>query len=288
MKIKSKDISTIVILNKNKQGTKTIQVRTRHLAHLKYYAMGLVGMIGLLVGAICLLRNSIQQKEQEKQLLLNQIVSLKGQIPAQLQKQSENMSAQGYIQAIESKLKNINDYLKKRGLKGFSTKSVGGDANTADGKLTDKEVYMAYNDYLTHVVNAVAFTPMGYPRISSMTSRFGFRSDPFNSEHAEFHPGIDFKGERGDIAHCTANGHVVFTGWMGGYGNCVRVAHSNGYETLYGHLSRITVKEGQHISVGDKVGEIGSTGRSTGNHLHYEVRKDGKPVNPVKFLTLNN
>jgi murein DD-endopeptidase MepM/ murein hydrolase activator NlpD len=288
MKIKSKDISTIVILNKNKQGTKTIQVRTRHLAHLKYYAMGLVGMIGLLVGAICLLRNSIQQKEQEKQLLLNQIVSLKGQIPAQLQKQSENMSAQGYIQAIESKLKNINDYLKKRGLKGFSTKSVGGDANTADGKLTDKEVYMAYNDYLTHVVNAVAFTPMGYPRISSMTSRFGFRSDPFNSEHAEFHPGIDFKGERGDIAHCTANGRVVFTGWMGGYGNCVRVAHSNGYETLYGHLSRITVKEGQHISVGDKVGEIGSTGRSTGNHLHYEVRKDGKPVNPVKFLTLNN
>jgi murein DD-endopeptidase MepM/ murein hydrolase activator NlpD len=288
MKIKSKDISTIVILNKNKQGTKTIQVHTRHLAHLKYYAMGLVGMIGLLVGAICLLRNSIQQKEQEKQLLLNQIVSLKGQIPAHLQKQSENMSAQGYIQAIESKLKNINDYLKKRGLKGFSTKSVGGDANTADGKLTDKEVYMAYNDYLTHVVNAVAFTPMGYPRISSMTSRFGFRSDPFNSEHAEFHPGIDFKGERGDIAHCTANGRVVFTGWMGGYGNCVRVAHSNGYETLYGHLSRITVKEGQHISVGDKVGEIGSTGRSTGNHLHYEVRKDGKPVNPVKFLTLNN
>lgn len=288
MKIKSKDISTIVILNKNKQGTKTIQVRTRHLAHLKYYAMGLVGMIGLLVGAIFLLRNSIQQKEQEKQLLLNQIVSLKGQIPVELQKQSEKLTAQGYIQAIESKLKNINDYLRKRGLKGFSTKSVGGDANAADGKLTDKEVYMAYNDYLTHVVNAVAFTPMGYPRISSMTSRFGFRSDPFNSEHAEFHPGIDFKGDRGDIAHCTANGRVVFTGWMGGYGNCVRVAHSNGYETLYGHLSRITVKEGQHISVGDKVGEIGSTGRSTGNHLHYEVRKDGKPVNPVKFLTLNN
>lgn len=288
MKIKQKDVSTIVILNKNKKGTKTIQVRTRHLAHLKYYAMGLVGVIGLLVGAIFLLRNSIQQKEQEKQVLLNQIVSLKGRVPVELQKKNEQLSAQGYVQAIESKLKSINDYLKKRGLKGFSTKAVGGDENADNGKLTDKEVYMAYNDYLTHVVNAVAFTPMGYPRISSMTSRFGFRSDPFNSEHAEFHPGIDFKGDRGDIAHCTANGRVVFTGWMGGYGNCVRVAHNNGYETLYGHLSRITVREGQQISVGDKVGEIGSTGRSTGNHLHYEVRKDGKPVNPVKFLTLNN
>jgi len=129
---------------------------------------------------------------------------------------------------------------------------------------------------------------MGYPRISSMTSSFGFRSDPFNSAHAEFHPGIDFKGNRGDIAHCTANGRVVSAGWAGGYGNCVRVAHSNGFETLYGHLSRITVHVGQKLSVGDKVGEVGSTGRSTGTHLHYEVRKDGKPVNPVKFLTLNN
>ena len=288
MKVKPKDVSTIVILSKNKQGTKTIQVRTRHIAHLKYYAMSLVGVIALLVGSIFLLRNSIQKQEHEKQLLLAQIVNLKGQIPVELQKQAEENSAQSYIQAIEGKLKKINDYLRKRGLKGFSTKSVGGDANVANDKLTDKEIYMAYNDYLTHVVNSVAFTPMGYPRISSMTSSFGFRSDPFNSAHAEFHPGIDFKGNRGDIAHCTANGRVVSAGWAGGYGNCVRVAHSNGFETLYGHLSRITVHVGQKLSVGDKVGEVGSTGRSTGTHLHYEVRKDGKPVNPVKFLTLNN
>lgn len=288
MKVKPKDVSTIVVLNKNKQGAKTIQIRTRHIANLKYYAMAIVGMIALLVGSIFILRNSIQQQEHDKQLLLAQIVTLKGQIPVELQKKAEQNSAQSYIQAIESKLKNINDYLRKRGLKGFSNKAVGGDAHDSDEKLTDKEVYMAYNDYLTHVVNAVAFTPMGYPKISSMTSSFGFRSDPFNTAHAEFHPGIDFKGNRGDAARCTANGRVVSTGWMGGYGNCVRIAHANGYETLYGHLSRITVKVGQQMSVGDKIGEIGSTGRSTGNHLHYEVRKDGKPINPVKFLTLNN
>jgi len=134
----------------------------------------------------------------------------------------------------------------------------------------------------------VAFTPMGYPHISSLTSYFGYRSDPFDGGHAEFHPGIDFKGERGDAAKCTANGKVVFAGWFGGYGNCVRIQHKNNFETLYGHLSKITVKVGQDVTVGEKVGEIGSTGRSTGNHLHYEIRKNGKPVNPISYLSLNN
>ncbi|HTH82637.1 MAG TPA: M23 family metallopeptidase [Mucilaginibacter sp.] len=288
MKLNSKDISTLIIVNKNKQGTKTVQIETRHINHLKYYALGLVGVLALLVGSIIFLHRQNQQQELEKQQLLTQIVSLKGQIPVELQKQVEKNSAQSYIQAIEGKLKRINDYLRKRGLKGFSTKSVGGDNNVEGNKLTDKEVYMAYDDYLTHLVNTVAFTPMGYPRISSMTSSFGFRNDPFDSGHAEFHPGIDFKGNKGDVAKCTANGRVVAAGWNGGYGNCVRVAHANGFETLYGHLSRITVKVGQQLAVGDKVGEVGSTGHSTGTHLHYEVRKNGKPVNPVKFLTLNN
>lgn len=288
MKLKPKDVSTIVILNKNKQGAKTIQVRTRHINHLKYYGIGLLGVIALLIGSIIFLRNKSQQQEAEKQLLLSQIVSLKGKIPAELQKDGSKNNAQSYIQSIEGKLKSINDYLRKRGLKGFQTKSVGGDNNAEGAKLSDKEVYMAYNDYLSHLVNAVGFTPMGYPRISSMTSSFGYRSDPFDSGRAEFHPGIDFKGHRGDVAKCTANGKVVAAGWYGGYGKCVRVAHANGFETLYGHLSRITVEVGQTVAVGDKVGEVGSTGHSTGTHLHYEVRKDGRPVNPVKFLTLNN
>lgn len=288
MKVNPKDVSTIVILNKNKQGAKTIQVRTKHIVNLKYYAMSLAGVVMLLVGAIVLLRNSIKQQEQERQVLLSQIVKLKGQIPAALLAQAEKNTAQSYIQSIEEKLKNINGYLKKRGLKGFSTKAVGGGDADGDTKLSEKEVYMAYNDYLTDLVNAVGFTPMGYPRVSSMTSRFGFRSDPFSTGHAEFHPGLDFKGNRGDNARVTANGRVISAGWSGGYGNCVRVQHKNGYETLYGHLSKITVKEGQKLVVGDKVGEIGSTGRSTGTHLHYEVRQNGRPVNPAKFLTLNN
>jgi len=288
MKLSPQSVSTIVILSKNKQGTKTIQIKTRHINRLKYYAMSILAVIVALVGSIVLLQNRNQQQELEKQQLLTQIVKLKGDVPANLQKLNDKYTAQTYIQAIEGKLKSINDYLRKRGLKGFSTKSVGGDNNAEGTKLSDKEVYMAYNDYLAHLVNTVAFTPMGYPRISSMTSSFGYRSDPFDSGHAEFHPGIDFKGSRGDVAKCTANGRVVSAGYNGGYGNCVRIAHANGFETLYGHLSRITVKVGQEVVVGEKIGEVGSTGHSTGNHLHYEVRKNGKPINPVKFLSLNN
>jgi murein DD-endopeptidase MepM/ murein hydrolase activator NlpD len=288
MNQKQRDISTVIIVNKGNQRTKTIQVKTKHLGRLKHYAFGIFGIIVLLSGSIIYLRAQNNRAEEEKKQLLSQLSALKGTIPAVATEQKRAGNAQAYVQDIEGKLQKINDYLKKRGLKGFSTNAVGGNGNAEAAKLTDSETYSLYDEYLDRLVHTVAFTPMGYPRISSLTSFFGYRSDPFNSAHAEFHPGIDFKGNRGDEARCTANGRVVSAGWYGGYGNCVRIAHANNFETLYGHLSRITVKVGQEVTVGQKVGEIGSTGHSTGNHLHYEVRKDGKAVNPIKFLTLNN
>ena len=288
MRSKIKDVSTVVILSKNKQAAKTLQIKTKHIIRLKHYVLSVVLIILSLAGFIAFLQYKNQQKDIEKQLLVAQIIKLKGQIPPTILEQKGKTSAQTYIQAIELKLKKINDYLRKRGLKGFATKSVGGDNNAEGIKLTDKEVYMAYDEYLSRLVNTVAFTPMGYPRTTSLTSFFGYRSDPFSSAHAEFHPGIDFKGRRGDVVKSTANGKVIFAGWAGGYGNCVRIKHNNNFETLYGHLSKVKVKAGQKVSVGDNIGLVGSTGHSTGNHLHYEVRKNGKPVNPVKFLTLNH
>lgn len=287
-KLDPKDVSTVIILNKSEAGTKTLQIKTKHINRLKYYTLGMFSVLALLVLTIVVQQQNNTRHELEKQLLLSQIKSLKGQIPESLKRTEDDHEAQTYVQAIEGKLQKINDYLRKRGLKGFSTASVGGKGDNSDADLSDKDVYMAYDNYLNRVVTAVAFTPMGYPRISSLTSRFGYRSDPFSGERAEYHPGIDFKGHYGDAVKCTANGRVVSAGWAGGYGNCVRVKHNNGFETVYGHLSRITVKVGQTVNVGDKVGQVGSTGRSTGAHLHYEVRQNGKPVNPTKFLTLNN
>jgi murein DD-endopeptidase MepM/ murein hydrolase activator NlpD len=288
MKSKLKDVSTVIILNKNQQGTKTLQIKTKHISRFKHYVLGVLGIIVCLSGTIYYLNGQNKKQEQEKQQLLAQIVKLKGQIPAVTASTDKN-SAQSYIQAIENKLQKINGYLRKRGLPGFSNKSQGSSGSSdADIKLTDKEKYLLYDEYLGRLTKTIAYTPLGYPRVSSFTSFFGYRSDPFHSESAEFHPGIDFKGQRGDAVKCTATGTVVFAGWYGGYGNCIRIQHMGGLETLYGHLSRIGVKVGQKVDVGDVIGGVGSTGHSTGTHLHYEVRKNGKPVNPVKFLTVNS
>lgn len=116
-----------------------------------------------------------------------------------------------------------------------------------------------------------------------MSSPFGMRMDPFMRGPA-IHTGIDMRGDKGDPIRVTANGKVTIAGWSGGYGNMVEVDHGNGFATRYGHMSKIDVKVGQHVVIGQTIGEIGSTGRSTGNHLHYETRIDGEAVDPQKFL----
>ncbi|MEE4201176.1 peptidoglycan DD-metalloendopeptidase family protein [Erythrobacter sp.] len=116
-----------------------------------------------------------------------------------------------------------------------------------------------------------------------ITSRFGFRRDPFNGKSA-MHNGIDFKGARGSPIYAAARGEISFAGRRGGYGNVVEIAHGNGMTTRYAHLSRIDVKAGQSIAAGEVLGGLGSTGRSTGPHLHFEVRVNGRAVNPRPFL----
>ncbi len=119
------------------------------------------------------------------------------------------------------------------------------------------------------------------------TSPFGVRMDPFLHEPA-MHTGIDIRGEVGESVHATAAGKITIAGWDGGYGNMVEIDHGNGLSTRYGHLSQIDVRVGDEVRIGQVIGRIGSTGRSTGPHLHYETRIDGTPVNPEKFLAAGN
>ena len=116
-----------------------------------------------------------------------------------------------------------------------------------------------------------------------MTSGFGVRPDPFLGRPA-MHSGLDFRSETGDPVRATANGVVESAGWSGGYGNMIEIDHGNGFATRYGHLSKIEAKVGQQIRIGQIIGRVGSTGRSTGPHLHYETRIDGDAVDPQKFL----
>jgi murein DD-endopeptidase MepM/ murein hydrolase activator NlpD len=115
------------------------------------------------------------------------------------------------------------------------------------------------------------------------SSGFGVRIDPFIGRPA-MHTGLDFRGNTGEAIRVTAAGTVVSAGWSGGYGRMVEVDHGGGLSTRYGHLSEIDVKVGDKLKAGHSVGRMGSTGRSTGPHLHYETRVDGEAVDPHKFL----
>jgi murein DD-endopeptidase MepM/ murein hydrolase activator NlpD len=116
-----------------------------------------------------------------------------------------------------------------------------------------------------------------------MSSPFGMRMDPFLRGPA-IHSGVDLRGDLGESVHATAAGTVTTASWQGGYGNMIEIDHNNGLATRFGHLSKILVKVGQSVAIGQEIGLIGSTGRSTGPHLHYETRVNDTAVDPVKFL----
>lgn len=116
-----------------------------------------------------------------------------------------------------------------------------------------------------------------------LTSPFGMRKDPFTGQPA-FHKGIDIAAARGTDIQAFEGGEVTFAGWRGGYGNLVVLRHPNGLETRYGHAAALNVKAGDTVRAGQVIAEVGSTGRSTGNHLHFEVRVGGEAVNPLPYL----
>ncbi len=136
-----------------------------------------------------------------------------------------------------------------------------------------------------HSLNDVAHAlPLAQPTQGTrQASGFGVRTDPITGAPA-FHPGLDFAGPIMTPVHATAPGVVAFTGERNGYGNVVEIDHGHGLKTRFAHLAAIWVKVGQRVAIGEKLGGIGSTGRSTGPHLHYEVWVDGRPQNPERFL----
>lgn len=142
-------------------------------------------------------------------------------------------------------------------------------------------------DKMKATERALAGIPTSLPAaLMSMTSNFGYRSDPFTGQGA-MHAGIDFRGEHGSSILAAADGTVSFVGGMGGYGNCIEITHANGLVTRYAHLAGFTVTAGQKIRRGAQIARMGSTGRSTGTHLHFEVRVNGQAINPMKFLEAN-
>jgi len=129
-----------------------------------------------------------------------------------------------------------------------------------------------------------AATPSIWPAHGWLTGTFGGRSDPFTGEPG-FHQGLDISTEKGQPVFATADGSVEAASYSGDYGNLIVLKHAFGLVTRYGHLSSFTVKPGQQVTRGDVIGYVGSTGRSTGAHLHYEILANGKLINPLQLLT---
>jgi murein DD-endopeptidase MepM/ murein hydrolase activator NlpD len=134
---------------------------------------------------------------------------------------------------------------------------------------------------------ALAAIPTSMPAaVMMMSSGFGYRSDPFTGGGA-MHNGLDFKGPMGTSILAAADGKVTSVGLQGGYGNTIEITHANGLVTRYAHLAGFNVSLGQKVERGVQIGRMGSTGRSTGSHLHFEVRLNGQAINPKKFLEAN-
>ena len=139
------------------------------------------------------------------------------------------------------------------------------------------------NEFLHAQKDIFKATPRAMPAEGAISSHFGMREDPRSSED-RFHAGIDIRAQSGSPIRATADGIVSFSGWSGKNGNLVAIEHGSGFRTLYAHNRINIVKIGQVVKRGDLIGYVGATGNATGSHVHYEVWKDGKPVNPGKFI----
>ena len=166
-----------------------------------------------------------------------------------------------------------------------SAEGVGGPLEPVGGSdATFKQLFTSWKKLDSISQGAIAVPSEKPVRTANFTSGYGVRSDPFRHS-AAMHAGIDLAGPVGTAIYATADGVVADAGYnKGGYGNLVKIDHGRGIETRYGHLSAILVSPGQRVVRGQQIARMGSTGRSTGSHLHYEVRIDGRAVNPIPFM----
>ncbi|MFH1387307.1 MAG: peptidoglycan DD-metalloendopeptidase family protein [bacterium] len=192
--------------------------------------------------------------------------------------------------AIEELSQKENELRKALGLKSWKSKITLSKQKSSvyfdriDLKIAEREKSLEELKSWVETVRArFASTPQSWPIFGRIVSRMGYRTYPWRG----YHTGIDIRARYGAPARATANGVVTFTGWRTGYGKTVEISHGNGISTLYAHSSGFAVRPGERVKKGQIISYVGMTGRTTGPHLHYEVRKWSTPVNPVAYLDLN-
>ena len=234
-------------------------------------------------GVYGLTREAIHLRIEEE----NNRLRLENERQRQQLKQLENR-----VDAIETdarRLSEMSGVQTEQGEEGTSPHGAGGPALELDPAAVERlETRAARLETDLRIYEAAlrerARVPSIWPVEGESTDSFGVRGNQFGGGGAEFHPGQDIAAPRGTPVLAPADGKVVEAGWKNGYGQLIVLDHGNGLTTRYGHLSKIEVTEGQELKRGEQLGQVGSTGRSTGPHLHYEVRIGELPISPKHYL----
>ena len=268
-----KNKTSVLIVNSKDKNTKVRQVPTHIIVNWRKYAYSfvLIAITLFLVSGYLVYQNT-SRSYKERLARANYI-----------QSQIDLKKALTTFASIDSGIFRINMFLQERGLENLKLENVGGIDEGFD-IIHINEFTGFYDNQLFDLENTLFRIPLGKPFEGDVNSNYGYRRNPFTSKGIEFHSGVDFKGRHGDSIRVTGNGVVSFAGYNGGYGKCIVIDHDESLQTLYAHLKQIDVKEGQTVQTGDHIGLMGSTGRSTGSHLHYEIILNDKKINPLKYI----
>lgn len=283
----------------------TNKIKTLKISSLRYklyilstIALTVVICFGIYFGFLVYdnnkLKNEIAQVHNVNQKQAKQLVEKDEKISAMIEKQDEYAKT---ISEFSSKYKqmtenyvddNMNSITASRGT---SSRSFINDVSELKSILnnlqeindSDNSILNELSDTETKLQTYIDAVPTLWPTSGRISSYFGIRSDPFNSSEKK-HEGLDIAASTGASIKAAASGTVTFSDRNGNYGKCVIINHGNGISTLYGHAHELRVKVGQKVKKGDVIATVGSTGRSTGPHLHFEVRVNGTQVNPLDYL----
>jgi murein DD-endopeptidase MepM/ murein hydrolase activator NlpD len=295
-------VFTVIVVSDHSQAVRKFRLPRKWLHNSAYVGAG-VGLVALLtIGHYFALLGA----SSENSVLKEENVQLRSQILLVQEKVAHISATLDRVERFDAKLRSAVTQLQdpERNLaigpvgNPESESAIPGPAPAAEGNLSalpgkltsleseasrQEQSLRELQEYFDDQRSLLASTPSIWPTRGWVTSDFGTRIDPYTAER-KMHQGLDIASPHGQPVYTPSDGTVVFVGTEGGYGKVLVVDHGYGVKTRYGHLSEIFVHSGDRVRRGDKVAAVGNTGRSTGSHLHYEVRVNGIPENPRKFI----
>jgi len=306
---KKEILTLIVVPHAPDKGTKYFKFSNCVISLLVIFNIIIFAFVCLFFFSYYSLNNKLHYKRLEYESLENAKELTEKELREYKEKEKEINDKMLVLRELESKLMNIIDYRnpitqsRQKQFKGLSSRG-GAISPPKINTYTEIENRQSFEEMYDHIhktatqiegdikkysntaakaeiySNALKSIPSVLPVHGQITSYFGYRKNPFGNGY-EFHPAIDIANSHGTPIRASADGLVIEAGWSEGYGMLVRLNHQNGYESLYGHNSSLSVKVGQKVKMGQIIAYMGDTGRSTGTHCHYEVRLNGRPVNPI-------